>query len=299
MKPPADVKPCIEVALNGPWGKARQPLSPITAKEIVAEAVACVHEGASIVHLHAYDEATGRQHDDADIYARIIEGIREKVDVIVYPTLPLSGSGLTTAAASPAERFAHVAELARRGLLEMTVVDPGSVNFTRIDAGSAGEPGFIYLNPPDDIAEGLSLCRQAGLRPSYAIYEPGFTRLGAAAAKRFPGLKTPLYRLMFSDQFAWGFPPEPYALEAHLKLLEAEAPGAPWMIAGLGVDLSPIAAEAVRRGGHLRVGLEDAHFGCPRSNRELVTEAVSLVRGLGREPASPADIRAMLASCDQ
>ncbi len=55
----------LEVALNGPWSRARQPRIPITVAEIVAEGIACVRAGAAIVHVHAYDEATGRQRDDA------------------------------------------------------------------------------------------------------------------------------------------------------------------------------------------------------------------------------------------
>jgi hypothetical protein len=45
---------------------------------------------------------------------------------------------------------------------------------------------------------------------------------------------------MFSETFAYGFPPRPYALAAHVALLNEEAPGAPWMTAGLGVDIRPL-----------------------------------------------------------
>jgi uncharacterized protein (DUF849 family) len=75
----------LEVALNGPWGSERQPLAPLTVDEIVSEGIACAREGAAIVHVHAYDEGTGRQRDDWEIYARIIKGIRGQVDAIVYP----------------------------------------------------------------------------------------------------------------------------------------------------------------------------------------------------------------------
>ncbi|HEX2554911.1 MAG TPA: 3-keto-5-aminohexanoate cleavage protein [Microvirga sp.] len=284
----------IEAALNGPWGRERQPGIPITKDEIVAEGVAAAREGAAIIHLHAYDPATGRQNDDPDTYARIIEGIRRRTDALVYPTIPLAGSGLTGAADSAAHRFAHVRFLAERGLIEMTVVDPGSVNFTRRDLPPGHEAGFVYLNPEDHILEGLRVSGACGLTPSYAVYEPGFTRLGAALAARVPGLRRPLYRFMFSDAFAWGFPPRGFALDAHLALLREEAPAAPWMIAGLGVDLRGLVPEAVARGGHVRVGLEDAPFGCGRTNRSLVEEAVRLVRAAGGEPASPAEVRRAL-----
>ena len=51
-----------------------------------------------------------------------------------------------------------------------------------------------------------------------------------------------------------------------MKLLEEEAGPALWMIAGLCVDVCPLIGEAVLRGGHVRVGLEDAPLGTPTSN---------------------------------
>jgi uncharacterized protein (DUF849 family) len=286
----------IEVALNGPWGERRQPGLPITVDACVREGIDAAKAGASIVHVHAYDPETGRQNDDWQTYARIFEGIRRACDVILYPTIPLAGSALSGGAATPEQRYAHVAKLAERGLIEWGVVDPGSVNFTRIDRAGTAEPGFVYLNPEDHIVHGLEVCARHGLRPSYAIYEPGFTRLGAAVAKRVAGLMTPVYRLMFSDSFGWGFPPRPFALEAHLALLEQTAPGAPWMIGGLGVDIRGLIPGAVALGGHVRVGLEDAPFGCERSNVDLVEEAVRLVSGAGGRVATPAEVRAALAT---
>jgi 3-keto-5-aminohexanoate cleavage enzyme len=236
----------IEAAINGPWGRELQPGMPIAVDEIVAAGIAAAQAGAAIVHFHAYDEATGRQKDDAAIYARIIEGIRGRVDVIAYPTIPLAGSGLGTSESMVArERYRHLDELGRRGLLEWAVVDPGSVNFARFDQIRHGDAGFIYLNPGEHIQEGLRLAAEHGHRPSFAIYEPGFSRLGAALAAAHPGLATPVYRFMFSDEFTWGFPPTAYGLEAYLALLEDVAPGAPWMVAGLGVDISPLFGAAL------------------------------------------------------
>ena len=67
-------------------------------------------------------------------------------------------------------------------------------------------------------------------------------------------------------------------LDAHLRLLNACAPGATWMAAGLGVDIRPLIAPTVARGGHVRVGLEDAPWRTPLSNRRSVEEAARLVR---------------------
>ncbi len=286
----------IEVALNGPWGRARQPGIPIAEAEIIADGIACAEAGAAIIHLHAYDAATGRQRDDWQIYARIIEGIRARVDALVYPTIPLAGSAYAGAEGDAAARFAHVEALAARGLIEWTVVDPGSVNFVRFGAEAAQGAGFVYLNPPDHVAEGLRLAVRHRLHPSYAIYEPGFLRLGAAMAAGLHGLPAPIYRLMFSDEFAWGLPPAPAFLDAYLALLAREAlADAPWMVAGLGVDITPLIEPAVVAGGHVRVGLEDAPWGSERSNRAWVEAAARAVAAAGGAVAGAASVRAALA----
>jgi len=288
----------IEVALNGPWGRERQPGIPVREADIIADGIAAARAGAAIVHLHAYDEATGRQRDDWRIYARLIEGIRAKVDAIVYPTIPIAGSGFAGPATSRPGRYAHLDELGKRGLVEWGVVDPGSVNFASFADIRAGKTGFTYLNPDEHVREGLAIAARHCLRPSYAIYEPGFARLGAALAAIHRGLPTPIYRLMFSDAFAWGFPPTAYALDAYLALLRDCAPGAPVMVAGLGVDIRPLIGRAVERGTHVRVGLEDAPFGDDRTNAALVEEASRLVRAAGGEPATVKEARATAKASD-
>jgi 3-keto-5-aminohexanoate cleavage enzyme len=267
----------LEVALNGPWGRGRQPGIPVRVADIVAEGIACAREGAAIVHVHAYDESTGRQRDDADLYARIIEGIRAQADCIVYPTIPFGGEHTAQS------RYAAIEALGRRGLLECAVVDPGSVN---IDA-------FVYLNPEDHIRHGLALAARYGFHPGYAIYEPGFLRLGAKLAHE-AAAPQPIYRFMFSEGFAFGFPPAPYALEAYLRLLADTAPGAPWMVAGLAVDVLPLAGEAAARGGHVRVGLEDAPLGTSCGNLDWVRAARREIEAAGGSLAGAADVRAAL-----
>jgi uncharacterized protein (DUF849 family) len=284
----------IEAALNGPWSRALQPGIPDTIEAIITEGIACARAGAAIIHTHAYD-GSGPQTFDWQVYARIIEGIRAKVDVPVYPSIP--GLDARGNVSDPKARFAHIERLAERGLLEFAVVDPGSVNFTLTVTNAQAKPAETYLNPETHIRHGLSVAARHGIHPAVAIYEPGFIRAGAALA-RATGAKTPIYRFMFSQQFAFCFPPKPYALAALAALVEEEAGAAPWMISGLGVDVSPLIGEAVARGGHIRVGLEDALLGTPASttNLGLVEDAVRIVRQHGAEPATPDDVRQALGA---
>jgi 3-keto-5-aminohexanoate cleavage enzyme len=290
----ATAKTWLEVSLNGGWTRKLQPRIPVTVREIVADGIACVRAGAAIVHLHAYDETSGRQKDDPDLYAAAIEGIRAEVDAIVYPTIPQI-DGEMPPAERTRRRYAAIEALGARGLLEWAVVDPGTVNFARYDAIAADRTGSIYLNPESEIRAGLELAQRYRFHPSYAIYEPGFVRLGAALRRRFPAMPPPIYRLMFSRALTFGFPPERYALDAYRELLAREAPGAPWMVAGLGVDILPLVPAAVAAGGHVRVGLEDAPLGSALGNQAWVGRAADIIAAAGGKLASAAEVRAALA----
>jgi uncharacterized protein (DUF849 family) len=287
----------IEVALNGPWSRALQPGIPDTVDAIIAEGIACAKAGAAIVHTHAYDGG-GPQTFDWQVYARIIEGIRAKVDVPIYPSFPTSMIGDGAAGVPDVEtRFGHIEALASRGLIEMSAVDPGSVNFTMVATTAQAKPAGTYVNPEQHVRYALDIAKRHGFHPAFAIYEPGFIRAGSALARAM-GLKTPIYRFMLSQQFAFCFPPKPYALAALSALVEEEAGAAPWMISGLGVDVAPLIGDAVARGGHIRVGLEDALLGTPvaTTNLGLVEDAVRRVRAHGAEPATAEDVRRSLGA---
>lgn len=281
----------IEAALNGAWSRALQPGIPDTIEAIVAEGIACARAGATIIHAHAYDGG-GPQTYDWQVYARIIEGIRAKVDVPVYPSYPpfMTTGSDTSPFADVTARFAHIEALAARGLLDFAIIDPGSANFSRTKTTPAAAPAATYMNPETHVRQALDLAARHGLHPAFAIYEPGFARAGAALA-RAAGVKAPIYRLMFCEGLAVGFPPKPYALAAYLALLEEEAGAAPWMIAAVNADIRPLFTETVARGGHVRVGLEDAPLGTTTGNLALVEEAVRIVRDHGAEPASVAEMR--------
>lgn len=283
----------IEAALNGPWSRKFQPGIPDTIEAIVSEGVACARAGATIVHVHAYDGG-GAQTYDWQVYARIIEGIRNEIDVPIYPSFePLMLSDSNAAVADPSVRFAHAEQLAARGLIEFAFADPGCINFTQTRTTLKAEPAGTYLNPETHTRYALDLAVRHGLHPDLAIYEPGFIRAGAALARAI-GTKVPIYRLMFCETMAVGFPPRPYGLAAYIALLDEEARGAPWMLAGVSADIRPLIGETVKRGGHIRVGLEDAPLGTRATNLEIVEEAVRMVREHGGEPATPAEMRQAL-----
>ena len=151
--------------------------------------------------------------------------------------------------------------LAKAGLLEWSVIDPGTTQITALDGGrgEGGDGGvdFLYINSTPEIRFGLELAATYDFVPSFAIYEPGFLRLGAMLSSAIKGCPRPVYRLMFSDRFSFGFPAEEAYLRAYKSLLDGVVPNALWMAAGLQVNLDRIIPLCLSMGGdrnqHLQI----------------------------------------------
>jgi uncharacterized protein (DUF849 family) len=67
------------------------------------------------------------------------------------------------------------------------------------------------------------------------------------------------------------------------------------MIAGLAVDIRPLIPAAVARGGHVRVGLEDAPFGTDITNLKWVEQAASTIESAGGHVGTATEVRRALA----
>lgn len=288
----------IEVAINGITRKDRNPNAPETPEEIAAEAVACFEQGAGVVHSHA--TSSYREPTDPDALAKEYQQAYQEVlasrpDAILYPTL--------TGGETIQQRWGHHEFLAEAGVIHCAAFDPGSVNLAGL--GPDGLPkaeGYVYVNSPADIRYVMARCTELGIGPSMAIYEPGFFRTPLAylaAGKLPPGTFSKFY---FTGDAAGYFPghqgplfsapPLPESLEMYLAML-GDAPLA-WAVSVITGSLldTDLAAMAVERGGHLRVGLEDN----PTAENNLVQlkRAVELCESMGRRPATPTETRKIL-----
>jgi 3-keto-5-aminohexanoate cleavage enzyme len=104
---------------------------------------------------------------------------------------------------------------------------------------------------------------------------------------------------MSTDDLTFGYPPARFAPESYRALLAREAPGAPWMVAGPGVDVRPLIPAVVAAGGRVRVGLGDAPLGTGMTNLDWARAAVDLIEAAGGRPAGPAEVRAATASTSE
>jgi uncharacterized protein (DUF849 family) len=178
----------------------------------------------------------------------------------------------------------------------MTLVDPGSVNVGLTTDGTVPGPAAAgpYQNSYADVEHMFARTAALGAAPSISIFEPGFLRTALTwhrAGRIPPGA---LIKLYFGGELEFGLPPTPAALDAYLELLEPS--GLPWSVAVLGGDVvgCGLAERAIRRGGHVRVGLEDWAGAGEPSNADLLRAAVALVERLGATPATIPEARGVL-----
>ena len=283
----------LEVALNGTTTRERNPHVPRTPEETTEQALDVLDRGAAIVHNHNDEPmfTTDGVHAFEPYLAAWEPVLARYPDALLYPTMAAGARGIPVQ-----RRWAHVEELARRGLGGLTLVDPGSVNVGLLDDGSCPEAAAPepYQNSFADTGYMFARTGELGAAPSISIFEPGFLRTALTLHRHGRVPPGAIVKLYFADRLQFGLPPTPAALEAYLELLEPS--GLPWSVAVLGGDVveSGLAELAVRRGGHLRVGLEDHAGPATPSNRELLDGALRVLDRVGATPATPGAAREIL-----
>ena len=283
----------IEAALNGATPKRHNAHVPRTFDEISADGIACLDAGASIIHHHNDEPVLGGTPDHSPgPYAEVWRRIRVRhPDAIFYPTMAGGGNGATIE-----RRYAHIEALAKTGLLDLGLVDPGTTNIGRFNLdGTPRAESIVYQNTYADAVYMIETCRRLRLGSSISIFEPGFVRViaGYLRAGQLPA--GAFVKFYFGGVRAgFGLPPTPTALEAYLEMLSEWR--LPWLVSIQGGDLianREFARHVIERGGHLQVGLEP-NPDHSRSNTELVAAAVALCRDVGLHPASSVEARTLL-----
>jgi uncharacterized protein (DUF849 family) len=285
----------IEVAQSELMEKAANPHVPYGPAEVAADAAACVAAGASMLHFHARDAATGAQlWTSAATYADALRrsfALGMPRDVVFYPTYEWLS----------AEKLAHVFALRRDPdlRLRLAAIDVGAVLLNRFDPGARRferpEWGKVFTH--QQTIEFLEQCRAAGLRMYSGCSEPGHLR-HLAAYRAMGLLHAPLVVKLFTAEDApYGLPPGARAVRTYADLL-SEIFGAlevTWFVHCYGAAILPMAEQAIALGGHVRIGLGDETFSDSKpSNAELVERVVEMARAAGRPIAAPREARALL-----
>jgi len=252
--------------------RQQNPAVPYAPAEIAQAAVDSWREGAAAIHLHAR-WPDGRPSQRPEHFREIIERIRAAGCDAVLQASTGGAVGM-----SIDERLGSLVEGAEMGTLNL-----GTMNF--------GDDVFVNSRP--DIVKVAGRLRERGLVPECEVYDAGMLE-----TLRWLLEKSHLAQ-PYHVQFVLGVPGGMSGAERNLPFLVEGLPERThWAVAGIGRWELPVAEQALRLGGHVRVGLEDNLFAAKgvlaRGSWELVAAARRLALSAGREPATPAEARAIL-----
>lgn len=278
----------IEVSLNGQTRRSDNLTVPYSDDEIVGQALACMEAGAALVHNHTDENITGGNGQlDAEKYARPWRLLlKQRPDAILTPTMPVGQEGVTVET-----RYAHIEAMANEGLINMGLCDPGSFNLSSLGDDGLFRPGtYIYKNDMRDSRYYLETCRRLKLGLSISIFEPGFIKFVMAYVRAGQMPPGGMFKFYFgADHLSFGLPPTEASLIAYLQMIEGS--NMPWLVSSFGADLVDcgMAEQAIKRGGHVQVGLEPRLGADDQqpTNLELVEEVVEVAKALGRPIATP------------
>lgn len=275
---------------------------PYRPEDIADQAVDAAEAGAAILHLHARDPENGRPSSDPAHYMAFLPQIKARTDAIV--NLTTGGSAVMTLD----QRLAAPLQAEP----EMCSLNMGTMNFALYPMASRysewkfdwekpfleNSDDLVFKNTPRDIAVVLQrMGVDRGARFEFECYDTGHLTMLRHFVDR--GLVQGPIFLQFVFGVLGGMAPSAENL-THMKRLADQYFGSDYQFSVLaaGRHQMPLALMAAGMGGHVRVGLEDSLFisrgVLAKSNAEQVTKIRTLVEGLGREIASPADVRDML-----
>ncbi|MEU9506607.1 3-keto-5-aminohexanoate cleavage protein [Micromonospora sp. NPDC048170] len=232
----------LKACLNGARGRDEHPALPVTPAELAADAAHCAGLGAGAVHVHPRD-AAGRESLHPSVIAAALDSIRA-----AQPGLP---AGVSTGAWIEPEPAARVAAVRAWTVL----------------------PDFASVNAHEPGAEAVA----AALHERGVMVEAGLWTVDAVEA--YARWRVPVGRILIECMAE-----DPAVAladaAAMLSALPPPVPGGPSVLLHAeGLATWPVLTEAVRRGLHSRVGLEDTlslpDGSAASGNAALVTAALA------------------------
>ncbi|MCG6901649.1 MAG: 3-keto-5-aminohexanoate cleavage protein [Rhodobacter sp.] len=274
---------------------------PVTAEQIVTQAVEAARAGAAIVHLHARDELDGRPDQSAEAFAGILPAIRDQVDVIINITTGGAPTMTVQERVRPAEHWQP----------ELASLNMGSMNFGLFgmlgrfksfkhnwEPDYLGNKGILFRNTFEDIEYILTTLRNSGTRFEFECYDTA--HLYNLAHFRDQGVVSGPFFIQTVFGLLGGIGAHPDDV-GHMKRTADRLFGDTyqWSVLGAGRNQMNIAAISAAQGGNVRVGLEDSIWlekgVLAQSSAEQVIRVRQIVEGLGRTAATPDEAREMLA----
>jgi uncharacterized protein (DUF849 family) len=278
------------------------PHLPITPDEIARDAVAAAEAGASILHLHARNPATGQPDQTPDAFARFLPRIKQATKAVINITTGGSPYMKVEERVLPAATFKP----------EVASLNMGSINFGLFPLLEKYKEfkfdwerqhlentrDLVFRNTFREIEYILRTCADNGTRFEFECYDIAHLYNLSHFLER--GLvKPPLFiQSVFGILGGIGTHPEDLM---HMKRTADRLFGGAyqWSILGAGRNQIPLASIGAAMGANVRVGLEDSLWAGPgrlaQSNAEQVRAIRQILEGMSLEVATPDEAREILS----
>jgi uncharacterized protein (DUF849 family) len=284
-----NTKAVVTCALTGVLTDPAQHHVPVTPEQMAREARAAYDAGASVVHVHFRQQAPGKGHLpswEPRVAAEIAKAIRDACPGIVF--------NQTTGVVGP-DIDGPIACM-RAIKPEIAAANAGSLNYLKVRGdGRWAWPPMLFDNPVEKVAAFLDAMAECGTRPEFECFDTGIVRCVEMYQRAGLFRGRPMVNFVMGVES--GMPSDPDLLPILQKQL---VEGATWQVTAIGrAEIWPLHRRTAELGGNLRSGLEDTFYlpdgAKATSNAQLIDTLVKIARESGRDIASPAEARAMLA----
>ncbi|MBI4184089.1 MAG: 3-keto-5-aminohexanoate cleavage protein [Proteobacteria bacterium] len=265
----------ITVAITGSVPRKKDnPAVPVEPEEQIESTQRAFEAGAALAHIHVRDKDENPSSDPGR-FLRVKEGVMKHCPGMI---IQFSTGGRGRAGAERWQPLLHDPDMAS--------LTTGSVNF----------PASIYENTPQLIEEMAKVMLERDIKPEIEVFDLAMLYNAHNMAEKG------LLRRPIHCQFVMGIPNALPAREKTLDFLISELrelePDATWAAMGISRWQIVVNEWCLKRGGHLRTGLEDNIYRAKgvlaTGNADLVRLAADLCAKYGRRPATPAEARMIL-----
>lgn len=225
--------------------KEKTPFVPISINEIIEDVHQAYKVGITMVHLHARDEVTGIPTHKAEVYAKIIEGIR-----IFAPDLIICAS-LSGRNYSEFDKRAEVLYLDGAAKPDMGSLTLSSLNFNKNSS----------INEPEMIMKLAQAMLELGIKPELEAFDAGMINYAKYLIKK-QLIKPPFYFNLIFGNIACA---QPDLLHAGVMINDLPD-NSICSLGGIGDAQIVMNSIAVAMGYGVRIGIEDnIYFDSSRS----------------------------------
>lgn len=282
-------KAIITCALTGVLTDPKQHPVPVTPEEMAREAKAAFDAGASVMHVHFRQQGAGKGHLpswEPEVATTIMQAIREACPGVIL--------NQSTGTIGPEIKGPFACLEAVKP--EIAACNAGSLNYLKVKSdGSWAWPPRLFDNPVDKVRAYLEVMAKTNTKPEFECFDTGIVRCVEMYVRNGMYAGKPQYNFVMGVES--GMPADPALLPILQKLI---IEGCAWQVTAIGrANIWALHQRAAELGGHLRTGLEDTFY-LPdgrkaRSNGDLVDALANCARMAGRQVASPAEARAIMA----